>query len=181
MSRPRPGETANGDTSLHREEPDTSLTAVIDGLGHGEGAAQASTLARNYLRDCDLATPLPIMVSELHGRLRGSRGVAATIVLARAGTVQVVGVGNVEVRFERPDFSPLLTAGILGSRLGRLRTARTELRVHDRFLLASDGIKLHPLPEDLWSLSPQAGCEQLMRERSRPQDDATVLLAEVVH
>ena len=96
-SVPCQGETANGDAVVVRHEGDRVLLAVVDGLGHGPGAADIAAEARRYLQELPFGPSVRAVFDGLHERLRGTRGAAATVCLVRGAHVEGAGVGNVEV------------------------------------------------------------------------------------
>lgn len=178
-TRPVPGELHNGDVAWVREDGDTTWLAVIDGTGHGPEAARAAELAVSYLGAQPRSTSIDGLVHGLHEHLRGTRGCAATVCCFERGLLRGAGVGNVEMRVLGTPVATLLTPGMLGHRVHRLRTFEASLRPGDRLLLWSDGISaraIHALPR---GLAPEQAAGALMESGARPTDDATVLVADV--
>lgn len=104
-----------------------ALFGVIDGLGHGEGAAKAAQRAAEVV-DEHRSEPLDAVMERCHLALTETRGVAMT--LARmdfdTGTMSWIGVGNVaaDVVAKHPTgvevrSSALLAGGIIGYRMPR--------------------------------------------------------------
>src|SRR5215203_4819804 len=80
LSLPKPGERKNGDAVLvRRDEGGGVLLAVIDGLGHGPLAAEASQAAVDLLQAQPFQTSLLDTMQALHARLRDTRGAVATL------------------------------------------------------------------------------------------------------
>ena len=65
---PRHGETMNGDAALVRQEGSNVLLAVVDALGHGEGAAQVAKAAIDVLSNMDTLLLLSRISSPAHLR-----------------------------------------------------------------------------------------------------------------
>ena len=75
---PMPGEEVCGDAWAVDERPDRRRLLVVDGLGHGQFAAEASGEAVRVFRErADL--PLEELVHALHAALRSTRGAALAI------------------------------------------------------------------------------------------------------
>jgi len=121
-----------------------SHIVIVDGLGHGPRAAEASEVCLNTLDAClqqDPMTPLATMLEVCHNAMRKTRGAAASIVRLQPDSVSFAGVGNVRLKpFIAGSFSPLCSAGVLGNRLPRIRTASYTPTHDDILVLFSDGI-----------------------------------------
>ena len=182
-SRPRPGETANGDAYFVRRRSGQTLLAVVDGLGHGHGAQEAADAALEVLGAWQ-GGGLEEIFQQTHDRLRATRGavMGACVVDTRSGAFYYAGVGNVEVRvFNSPEpIRPISANGTLGARLGRLRVWQFPWAEGATIVLASDGLSASWDVNDypgLLQKSPQLMAGVLMRDYSRDSDDATVLVA----
>ncbi|MCA1612813.1 MAG: ATP-binding protein [Acidobacteria bacterium] len=182
-SRPHPEETANGDAYFVRRRGGQTLLAVIDGLGHGHGARDASAAALEVLAAWQ-GEPLEEIFARAHERLRPTRGavMGACVVDTKRGAFYYAGVGNVEVRvFGTPQPArPISTNGTLGARLGRLKVWSYPWAEGATVILASDGLSatwdINDYP-GLLAKSPQLLAGVLLRDYGRDSDDATVLVA----
>ena len=86
-----------------------------------------------------------------------------------------------ELRALDRTISALLTPGILGIRLRRrIHVFEIPLRAGDRLMVCSDGIRGRLDRDSHQGLSPADLCDSLIRDHSRPHDDATVLVADVL-
>jgi negative regulator of sigma-B (phosphoserine phosphatase) len=175
---PARGETSNGDATLVRQEDGITLIAVIDVLGHGVEAAKVAELATSYLRGIPLARARDAMIG-LHEHLRGTRGAAATICILTGRHLDGCGVGNVELRVLGTQVATLLTPGILGHRLHRLREFASTLAFDDRLIFFSDGISSRVPFGEMRKLAPRDACHTIMQQHRRPHDDATILIADL--
>src|ERR1041384_486497 len=123
-SRPHPDEIYNGDAYLVRRRGRQLLCAVVDGLGHGRGAHEASRVALEVLNDWR-GEPLDELLQAAHEALRATRGavLGAVVVDRGAEAFHYAGVGNIEVRvFDAPEHArPISTNGTLGARFERAR------------------------------------------------------------
>jgi len=185
-TRPCVGEIANGDAVWVGRWIHRPAFAVFDASGHGPEAAAASTLACEVLDRWDGTPDLPEVAARLHRELQGSRGSAALVALLDrdpqgTGILRGFGVGNVELRGLNRTLSALLTPGVLGVRLRRrVHVFEFPLRVGDRLMVCSDGVRGRIDHEQHQGLSPADLCDSLIRDHSRPHDDATVLVADVL-
>lgn len=181
-SRPRPNETMNGDAYFIRTRGHYTLYAVVDGLGHGSGAKEASDVALSSLDEWR-GEPLDQVIQAAHDALRATRGAVMSVVVidAEAQSFQYAGVGNVMVRvFDAPErITPLPINGTLGARLGQIRVWTYPWAEGTTCVMASDGVSaawemdLYP---GLLKRSPQLLAGILMRDYGRTSDDATVLV-----
>ena len=94
---PLPGQVRSGDLHVVKEFPGGALVAVVDGLGHGEEAAEAADMAVTTLGE-HAEEPVEALVRQCNETLRGTRGVAMSLVSLNATgrTMSCLGVGNVE-------------------------------------------------------------------------------------
>jgi anti-sigma regulatory factor (Ser/Thr protein kinase) len=181
--RPRPGETDNGDAYFVRRRAGQQLLAVVDGLGHGAGAREASDAAVEVLAAWQ-GESLEDIFRRAHERLRQTRGavMGACVVDSRAGTFQYAGVGNVEARVlgSPHPVRPISSNGTLGARLGNVRVWSYEWSDGATIVLTSDGLSatwdIGDYP-GLLAKSPQMIAGVLARDYSRETDDATILVA----
>jgi anti-sigma regulatory factor (Ser/Thr protein kinase) len=182
-SRPHPSEKTNGDAYFIKTHGHHTLFAVVDGLGHGQGAKQAADTALDSLSEWE-GEPLEEVFAAVHDVLRATRGavMGAAVTDALRGEMHCAGVGNVAVRvFNAPEhITPISSHGTLGARMGRVRVWSQKWAEESTLVMTSDGlseswdIKSYP---NLLERNPQLLAGILMRDYSRPSDDATVLVA----
>jgi negative regulator of sigma-B (phosphoserine phosphatase) len=176
---PREGEKANGDAALVRRWDGGVLVAVIDSLGHGEHAAQATAVGLGYLQGVSVKGGLRPVVDGLHERLRGTRGAAAMLLLMDEQRLEGCGVGNVALRSYRARVPAMLSPGILGASLSRVHVFTAELAPGDRLVVFSDGITARFDDEASRRASAIETCRVIMERYRRPHDDATVLVIDI--
>ena len=177
---PRQGETECGDIAVVRTDADVSLLAVIDALGHGPHAATAARIAAELLAVAPLDRGVLHLMESLHAALRGSRGAAAMLcLLSTDGRLQGCGVGNVEMRTVGSRVPTVLTPGILGASVNRLRTFEARVVPGDRLVLFSDGISSRMDLGSVRGLSPAGACDVLMTQNRRTHDDSTLLVIDI--
>jgi phosphoserine phosphatase RsbX len=178
-ARPRVGESVCGDASLVRYSEHGTLFGVIDALGHGPAAADAAGRALAHLDAVNLGAGLEEAMRSLDLALRGGRGAAALLVLQRGDQVIVCGVGNVELRTEGLHLPMLVTAGVLGAGVRRVRAFEGRLRPLGRMIVFSDGISGRFATSATRQLEPAAACRAILESHGRTNDDATVMVADV--
>jgi negative regulator of sigma-B (phosphoserine phosphatase) len=180
LSFPMRGERLNGDRPIFRTDHQRrALIAVIDGLGHGPGASEVAGAAAECLESISLETPVLGIMQQVHAKLEGSRGAAATVCLLRDGDVEACAVGNVELRSAELRLPLVLSAGILGVRVHKFRICQARISSPARLVLFSDGISSRVRLEGFRRLSPTAACKEIIHKYRRQEDDATVLVADV--
>ena len=181
-----PGQRRSGDAFLVQETEGGVLVGVVDGLGHGEEAADVAERALASLR-MTAGQSLTRSVTACHGTLRGSRGVVMTLALLDLTGYRLswVAVGNVDAAVLRSAWrggpvdrrSVPLRAGVLGDRLPLLRETTVELAPGDTLVVATDGIAPAFVDAVDPSLAPGIQIGRLHRGYARGDDDALVLVA----
>lgn len=180
LSMPKPGERANGDAVYVREAaPRRLLLAVVDGLGHGPLAAEASACAVSQLQNVAFDTTMLDIMQTLHRALRGTRGAAATVCTVNGDKLEACAVGNVTLSSYGMTMPIVLSAGVLGHQVGTFRICRTDVPVRARLALFSDGINTRVRLEETAKLTPAAACHAIFGQHRRAEDDATILVADL--
>jgi phosphoserine phosphatase RsbX len=179
VSIPKAGEHANGDAVLVRRSERHELMAVIDGLGHGPLAAKASQVAVIWLQATDLEQPLAAIMQGLHAVLRDTRGAVGTLCMLRGDTLEGCAVGNVQFTCINGTVPMVLSSGVLGQRLPKLRVCEAVLRPGARIAVFSDGISSRFRLDESRQLRPQQACELAIERHRKKEDDATILIADL--
>jgi len=179
---PLAGESRSGDLAVFAPYDGGALVATIDGLGHGDAAADAAEAAAVQFR-AHPGDPPDLLLKRCHDSLRSTRGVVATLAWfdLAAGELTWTGVGNVEGRLVRAGRqgdatdSPTLFGGVLGWSLPAVRLVRTPLRRGDCVVMATDGVAADfgsslqpgvPAPEQ---------AQRVLESHARGSDDALVV------
>ncbi|HEX4644161.1 MAG TPA: SpoIIE family protein phosphatase [Verrucomicrobiae bacterium] len=183
-TRPIAGQSVSGDLYLVKPFKNRILAAVIDGVGHGDEAAEAARQAMEIM-DIHAAEPVISLVKRCHDALLRTRGVVLTV--AKLDTVENtmtwLGVGNVEGRLWRADAgashpreSVLLRGGLVGYQLPALQASVIPVAAGDLLILATDGI--HPSFEDGVNRNetPRQIADEIMSRHFKGNDDALVLV-----
>lgn len=182
---PYPGQSRSGDAFLVRETAVGLLIAVVDGLGHGDQAADAAERAMACLRETPAPSPVACLTA-CHQVLRGSRGAALTLAALDLALCRLtwVAVGNVEAAVFRPArgrepesrWSVPMRGGVVGDRLPALRESTAPLAPDDVLVLATDGL----VPAFLHAVDPSLPVPELAgrlhRDHARLDDDALVFV-----
>jgi negative regulator of sigma-B (phosphoserine phosphatase) len=179
VSIPKVGEHVNGDAVLVRRTESHQLMAIIDGLGHGPLANKASQLAVTWLQTTDLAQPLAQIMQGLHAALRDTRGAAGTLCVLRGDTLEGCAVGNVQFSCINGTVPMVLSSGVLGQRMPRLRVCEAIVRPGIRIAVFSDGISSKFRLDESRQLRPQQACEFAIERHRKKEDDATILIADL--
>jgi hypothetical protein len=179
-----PGQGQCGDHHLVCCNQSGILIAAIDGIGHGEEAANAAKAAVSILKT-GVDEPVISLVQRCHEGLRSTRGVVMSLACIDQGHGMMtwVGVGNVQGVLMRSGAAKgtvqevlLLRAGVVGSQLPALQAAVLPIAKGDTLVFATDGIR-GEFAEDLSALeSPQRAADRILEHRCRGNDDALVLV-----
>jgi negative regulator of sigma-B (phosphoserine phosphatase) len=140
------GETRSGDLAVFVQTGRGGLACLIDGLGHGDEAADAAEAAGAVVREhADI--PAQTLLDRCHEALRGTRGAVMTLAWfdLEAGELVWTGVGNVDARLVHPAPDPrqavaLVFGGIVGHKLPRVRATTQSLEPGDTLVMVTDGI-----------------------------------------
>ena len=179
---PHPGERLCGDAWYCHEVPDRTVAMLVDGLGHGIGAAEAAQEAiATFRRRVDLA-PGEIL-SYIHDALKKTRGAVAAVVEIRPRERVLVhaGVGNISAVLHSGGSSKSLVSfnGTLGLSTHRIHEFRMDWKPDSVLVMHSDGLQTK------WDLSSYSGLLSrhpaliggtLLRDFRRKRDDASVLV-----
>jgi phosphoserine phosphatase RsbX len=179
QSKPKSGESANGDAVLVKTYPHGALLAIVDALGHGPRAEEVAKLAHDHITETYAAFPEKGAVDVmrgLHSALRGTRGACATICLVRGRALEACGVGNVEMRCVGASIPVVLTPGIVGVQLRNPRAFSGVLLPSAWCFLFSDGVSRRAPFAELSKLTPHDACQSLMRKHRHSHDDASVIV-----
>lgn len=182
------GQVRSGDLHIVKEFAGGALIAVVDGLGHGEEAAEAAGTAVTTLEK-HAGEPVEALVRRCNDELRGTRGVAMSLVSLNAAgrTMSCLGVGNVECVLIRgrghattARESVMLRGGVVGYSLPPLRASIFPYSRGDTLIFATDGVRPGFTADLSWSERPQQAADRILAQFGRGTDDALVLVARVI-
>lgn len=177
--RPKVGEPVSGDCFVLEEHEAGAFFAVIDGLGHGAAAAEASSLAAEVLR-AGARGPLPQLLASCHLRLKKTRGavLSAAAIDDQRASLTWSGMGNVEgtlLRSAGGREALSLRGGIVGSSPPVYRPRTATLARGDLVILNTDGITSGWAGELFGPVAIQPLVDRILSAHSRADDDALVL------
>jgi|SRR5580692_6659508 negative regulator of sigma-B (phosphoserine phosphatase) len=179
-----PGEGTSGDCHVLCSRPGGLLLAAIDGIGHGEEAADAAKTAASILTN-GVDEPIISLVEECHRALRSTRGVVLSVasIDLTHGMMTWLGVGNVVGALARvvprgsnfPEML-LLRGGVVGSQLPALQAAVLPVSEGDTLFLSTDGVKGHYVETVSARENPQRAADRILQKFHTATDDALVLV-----
>jgi anti-sigma regulatory factor (Ser/Thr protein kinase) len=183
FGRPFPGEPCSGDDASFVRGRDGLLVGVVDGLGHGEPARQASVRAARVLAAAVDGTPERVL-AECDRQLERTRGAVMTAArVDPGGEASVAGVGNVCAHVYGPGPSWRFggSSYVLGSpgRGCRIAVESHWLLTRDVLVLFTDGIRsrLDLTGElDLLREHPVVIAQRIVERFARDDDDVLVLV-----
>jgi len=180
-----PGQGESGDQHLVCCNRNGILVAAIDGIGHGEAAANAARAAAALLRS-SADQPIISLVERCHEKLRATRGVVLSLAFIEPehGMMTWLGVGNVQGVLMRADAkngnaqeSLLLRAGVVGSQLPALQGTVLPIAQGDTLFLATDGVRSDFSMALSARENPQRAADRILEHYGSGNDDALVLVA----
>lgn len=175
------GEERSGDRAVFAPYEGGALVAVIDGLGHGDAAADAADVAADVLHEHAEDAPQALL-ERCHAALRKTRGAVMTLAWfdLRAGTMTWTGVGNVEARVVRADGArqdgPVVLGGVVGYQIPQVRMATVDLRPGDAVMFATDGVDADFTATSALVLSAQQQAERILERHAKGTDDALAVV-----
>jgi len=180
---PKAGEKVCGDGFAVADDPECPSLMVVDGLGHGLGAADASRLA---VRVFEAAPGLPpsAQIAAIHDALRGSRGAAVSVarIDRSRGVATYSGLGNVAGTIVADGTSRHMVSanGTAGHDAGRIHEFTYPWSEDAVLVMHSDGLssrwQIERYP-GLPSRHPTLVAGVLYRDWCRGRDDVTVVAA----
>lgn len=182
---PYPGETICGDDWFLGRGPQQTSLLVVDGLGHGISANEASEAAVG-VAERNPGRPPDDMLKLIHNRLRSTRGAAGSMAVVNASTKKLdfTGIGNVRGCLVRNGETKgiIVHNGTLGLQIRSLKNFTLDLESDDLVILHSDGLTTR------WDIASYPGLRHrscatiagvLFRDHRRPNDDATVAVLRI--
>jgi len=183
VSEPIRGEVACGDGWGVRGSLDTALLMVVDGLGHGEFAADAAREAERILSGGKQESVCGI-IEDMHAALRKTRGAALGIakIEFERKLLSFSGVGNISASIVTMESSRSIPShnGTVGYRMSRAQEFTYPWNADSILVMHSDGLGTHWTLEGypgIWSRHPAVIAAILHRDFYRGRDDVTVLVA----
>ena len=183
ICKPMAGETRCGDGWGCELLADRCILVLVDGLGHGTGAAAAAELAVASMRQHRTKAPAAI-VENAHNALRATRGAALAVaeVDLSQRSLRYCGVGNISATIVTGDNLRHLVSynGTAGHEARKIVEFSYPWSANALLIMHSDGLMTR------WNLQAYPGLLQrhpsliagvLYRDFVRGRDDVTVLAA----
>jgi phosphoserine phosphatase RsbX len=172
----------SGDLHLVMPVPRGALVAVIDGLGHGPPAAEASRAAVTVLRE-HAGASVAELLELCHAELRRTRGAVMSLAAldSQRGAVDWCGIGNVEGALfsaapghARHDI--VCRGGVVGYRMPALKVTTVPLSPQDLLVFATDGVSSSFAQAVDVEGEPQEIADRVLARCGKRSDDALVLV-----
>jgi negative regulator of sigma-B (phosphoserine phosphatase) len=178
------GEGRSGDLAVFAPCKRGGLVAVIDGLGHGDAAADAADAAARIIEEF-VELPAQELLERCHQQLRHTRGAVMTLAWfdLEARAMHWTGVGNVEARFVRAGDdpsarfdSPVVLGGVVGYNLPQVRMGTIPLEPGDSVVLATDGVGADFSASLASGVAAQELAERVLERHHKGTDDALAVV-----
>lgn len=181
MSVPKKNELLSGDKWTIQFKDKEAYCLIVDGLGHGIEASEASALAvKRFKENQDM--PPSAMVKLLHMSLRGSRGAVGAVakIDSEAKKLLFCGLGNIEGIIYTGEITKHLVSlnGTLGYEARKFNEYTLPWTPETKLVMHTDGFTsktCRSVPE-LAHISPGCLAGSLYKSYARDTDDATVLV-----
>jgi phosphoserine phosphatase RsbX len=181
-SRPVHGNKYNGDMYLIKEFNNKVLISVIDGLGHGETAAFASSKCLKCIEE-HYDQGLSEIFTYCDIELRKTIGVVMGMLLIDfyPSILSFSGVGNITARVIGSNPVHFISRdGIVGYNMPKIKENKHVYTAGDTIIMHSDGISskvlLYPV-SILLKKDVQEAADEIMKLFGKDEDDATVIVA----
>lgn len=182
-SRPYKGEAVSGDAAFCHEEDNGLFCGVVDGLGHGPDAAEASRAFVEYVTQ-NCCEPMDQMMLSASKHISSTRGAAASIMRfdLESGMFEFCGIGNCHLHVRASErISPVSYPGLVGHRIRKAVASHIPIPTDGGlFVLCSDGISSHVHLEKLSSDSAEGIVAEMLEHYGKHHDDATVLVVRIL-
>jgi phosphoserine phosphatase RsbX len=178
-------EDPSGDLHVVVEREDGALIALLDGLGHGSGAAESVQMAVPVIQAHASASVAQLM-SQCHEAMYRTRGAVMSVAWfdAQDASMTWTGVGNVDCILIRAGAHPTARneaiatrGGVVGYRLPPLREQRYAVSRGDVLVMATDGIQSAFSAGVITQFSAQEIAESILVRYAKGTDDAHVVVA----
>lgn len=178
-----------GDQYYIKEETNSTLIAVADGLGHGEEAALAAKTAMTVI-NLHADKPLKKIIEICHDALQLTRGAALTVVRVAQQEISWAGIGNVMVAHYHADVfsknnNPLLLLsqpGIVGYNLPEVHVSTFKVNIDDILIFFTDGILEKFIQSFIinYRASPQNIADHIFKNFRNMNDDSLILVSRLI-
>ena len=179
--RALPGEARSGDHAVFVTRARGALVAAIDGLGHGDEAADAADIAADVIAGHPDEEPV-LLLERCHGALLNTRGVVMTVAWfdLEGARLRWTGVGNVEGRLVRvgggPTEGAFTRGGVVGYNLPDTRVTTTGLEDGDVIVMITDGVESDFAESIAAGGTAQQMADRVLATHGRAADDALVVV-----
>lgn len=183
-----PGQHESGDQHVVSCSQSGVLLAAVDGIGHGEEAANAAKAATSILK-AGINEPVISLVGYCHERLRSTRGVVMSLASIDIphGLMTWLGIGNVKGVLMRGDAKKgngletlLLRGGVVGDQLPPLQATVLPISRGDTVYFVTDGIRGNFADNLTARENPQRAADRILSQFQNGNDDALVLVARLM-
>jgi serine phosphatase RsbU (regulator of sigma subunit) len=183
-----PGQKESGDQHVVSCNKSGVLIAAVDGIGHGEEAANAAKAATSILK-AGINEPVISLVGQCHERLRSTRGVVMSLASIDIphSLMTWLGVGNVKAVLMRADAKPgngmetlLLRGGVVGAQLPPLQATVLPILRGDTVYFVTDGVRSDFADSLTARENPQRAADRILDQFQNGNDDALVLVARLI-
>lgn len=182
------GETVCADHHVVKAAGNKTLVAVVDGLGHGKKANEASKYAVSTLESFKGETVIDL-INRCHRNLKNTRGVvmSLSIIDCSEHTLTWIGVGNVEGLLVRGNSNNgqrteniILRGGVVGYELPSLKASLIPVATGDTLIFTTDGVDKDFMNDIFVDNKPIEMVRSISRKHFKDSDDALILALQFI-
>ncbi len=180
------GEDVCADHCVVKEAGDKVLIAVIDGLGHGVKANEASKYAVSTLENFKGESVIDL-VNQCHRNLKNTRGAVMSLCVIDCNEriLTWLGVGNVEGLLVRGNAQKrqrseniILRGGVVGYELPSLKASLIPFAAGDMLIFTTDGVDRDYWDDVIVNDNPLEMVKKISRKYFKDTDDALIMALE---
>lgn len=177
-----PGQEVCGDDWCIEKYNNKLMILIIDGLGHGYGAAKASQQAIDFFRS-NISLNIEELIYKLDENLIGTRGAVLSIALIdqENNNILYAGIGNISAKIisNNTQQSILSYDGMVGGNVIKVKKLSYILPENSILIMNTDGLCSNISIEGYPGLSNRSAsliASIIYRDNKRGNDDATVIV-----
>ncbi|MBM7096822.1 SpoIIE family protein phosphatase [Bacillus sp. H-16] len=179
------GNWCSGDAFYVSSGDEYVICAVVDGLGSGEEAMEASSAVIKVI-EAHKDESVEVLMDKSNKELWQKRGAVMTIMKIDQRTQEIIysNVGNIGCIFYPPSgklVRPIPSRGYLSGKRQKFKAQRISFEKGMTFILYSDGLTFDPVFHQFMAKTPSTkkAMEQVIGGMADTSDDTTILIGKV--
>lgn len=180
LTKPKSGETSNGDAYFIKQNSQYFFFCLVDVLGHGPGSEPVARKCIRIVENCYYLN-LAGILNECDNGLKGTRGAAVCLgkVNYNEKMMEYISLGNIETIIYNGKTCHLISYdGTVGRTVGQLNVRQYPFKNGDLLIAHTDGVSnSFKLENEMLKMPVQQIASVIFNRYAREYDDATILVA----